>query len=201
MSLLAPPATGSPHAQRTAAAQRRLCSSDQGNEPPGTCTVSLVGRRRGGGESCRGKAASPRFAMPAFSRADGEVNWHVWPLQWCVLARGHLELPLMNLPGATGWPPLPPARFARVPSSSHTAGSLPGCAVCSVPTSTVRVHWGFPRASRYRRRLQRLRALGASLAELTAGNCHHAGARQSCCLFALWQVFGEERFKLLDVEV
>lgn len=65
MSLLAAPATGSPHARHTAAAaQQALCSPDQGNEPPGTCAGSWWAGEEEEGEVRAAEERQPQLALP-----------------------------------------------------------------------------------------------------------------------------------------
>lgn len=191
MSPLAPPAAGAPHARHTAAAaQRVLCSPDQGNEPPGTCAGSMVGRAGGGGESCRGKAASPRFAKPALGRADGAAG---------------MACPGSRTPGAVPaqsarCPPYPVPAWPVLPAPPSVQAACPAVPFALCPPALLECAGDF---------LGRL---------VTASGCSAAGsggfisraaggelsARRSppqCCLSALRQVFGEERCTPLDAGV
>lgn len=158
VSLLAP----QPLPPRTR--QRGGCSAGapsphQGNEPAGTCTASLVGQGGGGGESCRGKAASPRLAMPAPSRADGAARpARVAAEMACVGTPG---VSLVNLPGAAGWPPSHPLLAWPVLPARPAFAGRPACPVCarSVPAGAVDA-LGISPGDRYRPRLQRLRLRG-----------------------------------------
>lgn len=65
MSLLAAPATGSPHARHTAAAAlQALCSPDQGNEPPGTCAGSWWAGEEEEEEVRAAEERQPQLASP-----------------------------------------------------------------------------------------------------------------------------------------
>lgn len=84
---------------------------------------------------------------------------HVWPLKWRVW--GHLELSLVNLPGAAGWPHSHPLLAWPVLPARPAFAGRPACPICarSVPAGAGDA-LGISPGDRYRPRLQRLRLRG-----------------------------------------